>query len=577
MTKLPVVTVDEERSQSRARLAICAVCVLGFFVIARTQADLDSRTLNHGFVTVVGYLAFAVAWHSFVVSRPGQLPRRRYVSMFADIAIMVFWMHLGDKYVTSYYPIFLWVIIGNGIRFGTRFLVIGITMGALGFTSLLAFDSYWRENQGLGIGLLLGVVVLPTFFLTVLRRFQAVSRLEIELAKSRLADRAKDQFLAAMSHELRTPLNGVLGMAELLRDTDLDPEQREQVSIITRSVDSLLNIINDILDYSKISSNRLTLEAVPFDLKQVLTDVHQLLAPTAENKGIQLTFDYPDDAPRGFRGDPTRVRQIAFNLVGNAVKFTLEGSARLACTVAPHRARGNVVITVADTGIGIPEDRQAAIFDVFEQVDNSVTRKFGGSGLGLAISRQLAELMDGEILVRSELGKGSTFTVSLTLATCELPAARQMADQAELPHYGLRALIVEDNSFNQLVTRKTLGKIGIRSDIAENGALSLAMLDQQSYDLIFMDIRMPVMDGYEATRRIRTRDDDRRRIPIIALTAEATVSARERCLAAGMDGYLAKPVRIGEIVAAIEAVRSLPDRNTLPVPAIADAVVEVVR
>jgi two-component system sensor histidine kinase RpfC len=550
--KLPVVTVDEEKSQSRARLAICAVSLAGFAIIASTQ-DLQPETLTQGFVTVLGYLAFAGIWHAWVAGMPGRHQRRRYVAMAADISIMVFWMHLGDRYVTSYYPIFLWVIVGNGIRFGPRFLVSGIVLGAAGFGSLLLLDSYWAENQGLGLGLLLGVVVLPIFFLTVLRRLQVVSRLEVELAKSRLADRAKDQFLAAMSHELRTPMNGVLGMAELLQDSDLTPEQREQVDIITRSVDSLQNIINDILDYSKITANRLVLESVPFDLRQVLDDVQRLLRSTAEAKGIELLFRYPDEAPRGFRGDPTRIRQLAFNLLGNAIKFTNEGRVTLACKVSAHRNHGHVVISVADTGIGIPRERQAAIFDVFEQVDNSITRKYGGSGLGLAISRQLAELMDGEISVASELGRGSTFTVRLRLEICELTLPEVPERRGQLPDFGLRALIVEDNPFNQMVTRKTLAKLGIDADIAENGAVALARLEAAPYDVVFMDIRMPVMDGYETTRRIRARDDALARIPILAITAEATEQAREECLAAGMNGYLAKPVRIDKIVAAVDA------------------------
>jgi two-component system sensor histidine kinase RpfC len=557
LTKLPVITVDEEKSQSRARLVICAVSLVGFSVIAATQ-ELHSRALSQGFATVLGYLAFAALWHLWLVRQPGRFPHRRYLAMSADIGIMVFWMHLGDRYVTSYYPIFLWVIVGNGIRFGPRFLIGGILLGALGFGSLLAFDSYWAENLGLGLGLLLGVVVLPIFFLTVLRRLQVVSRLEVELAKSRLADRAKDQFLAAMSHELRTPMNGVLGMAELLQDSELSPEQREQVNIITRSVDSLQNIINDILDYSKITANRLVLESVPFDLRQVLGDVHMLLRSTAESKGIELVFDYPDEAPSGFRGDPTRMRQLAFNLVGNAIKFTNEGRVTLRCAVSSLKGHSQVTLSVIDTGIGIPKERQAAIFDVFEQVDNSVTRKYGGSGLGLAISRQLAELMDGEISVKSEVDRGSTFTVQMRLETCELPRREAPDKASELPQFGLKALIVEDNAFNQLVTRKTLNKLGIEAEIAENGAVALEMLEAAAYDLVFMDIRMPVMDGYEATRRIRARDDALARIPILAITAEATEKAREECLEAGMDGYLAKPVRIDRIVAAVQACRPDP-------------------
>jgi two-component system sensor histidine kinase RpfC len=552
LPKLPIITVDEEKSQSRARLAICAISLVGFAIIAATQ-DLQPHTLQQGYATVVGYQLFALLWHAWVVKMPGRFSRRRYLAMSADIGIMVFWMHLGDRYVTSYYPIFLWVIVGNGIRFGPRFLISGIVLGALGFGSLLVFDSYWAENQGLGLGLLLGVVVLPIFFLTVLRRLQIVSRLEVELAKSRLADRAKDQFLAAMSHELRTPMNGVLGMAELLQDSDLTPEQREQVNIITRSVDSLQNIINDILDYSKITAHRLVLESVPFDLHQVLNDVYMLLRSTAESKGIDLIFQYPADAHTGFTGDPTRIRQLAFNLVGNAIKFTNEGSVTLRCSVATHRNHGHLTLSVIDTGIGIPRERQAAIFDVFEQVDNSVTRKYGGSGLGLAISRQLAELMDGEISVKSEVGHGSTFTVRLRLETSDVVRTDKPAEPGELPRYGLKALIVEDNPFNQMVTRKTLTKLGIDADIAENGAVALEMLDASLYDLVFMDIRMPVMDGYEATRQIRARGDATATIPVLAITAEATEKARAQCLEAGMDGYLAKPVRIDKIVAAVDA------------------------
>jgi len=551
MARVPIITVDEEISQSRSRLAICTVSLLGFFIIARNP-EVRPQTLIQGFATILGYLAFAVAWHLFVTRLPRRLPPRRYVAMTADLGIMVFWMHLGEKYVTSYYPIFLWVIIGNGIRFGPRFLTVGLVLGALGFGSLLAFDDFWTGNQSLGLGLLLGVVVLPVFFLTVLRRLQVVSRLEIELAKSRLADHAKDQFLAAMSHELRTPMNGVLGMAELLKDTKLDHEQREQVHVIARSVHSLLNVINDILDYSKITTNRLTLESRPFDLKQVLTDVYLLLGPTAEDKGVRLGFDYDEGAHRDFRGDPARVRQIAFNLVGNAIKFTNQGQVTLACSVDVRRDHAQITIEVSDTGIGIPGERLAAIFDVFEQADNSVSRRYSGSGLGLSISRQLTDLMNGEISARSTVGKGSTFAVQLKLPTCELEKPRLRAPGAEWPQYGLHALVVEDNLFNQVVTRKMLARLGITCDVAENGIAALEMVDRTAYDLIFMDIRMPVMDGYETTSRLRDRKDAVAALPIIALTAENSARARERCLSAGMCGYLAKPLHLEHLVEALD-------------------------
>ena len=552
MPRLTATMIDEERSQSRARVAICLVSLLGFFVIDRTEHLAGSATVAIAYATILAYLAFALAWLLIVTRWPGRWPRRRYLGMFADIAIMVYWMHLGDAYVTSYYPIFLWIIIGNGIRFGPRFLTTGIGMGTAGFALLLGYDSYWADNLALGIGLLLGVVVLPVFFLTVLRRLQNLSRLELELAKSRLADRAKDEFLATMSHELRTPMNGVLGMTALLKDSQLDPQQREQVEVITRSVDSLLNIINDILDYSKIKANQLTLESIPFDLQRVLADVHQLLASTAAAKGVDLQFVYPDESHRGFRGDPTRVRQIAFNLVGNALKFTSQGGVELCCTVSPERARRNVRFDVIDSGIGIPAERQAAIFEAFEQVDRSVTRKYGGSGLGLSISRQIAELMDGEITVRSQVAVGSTFTVELTLPPCELPRSKTPAPRLQLPRFDLRALIVEDNPLNQIVARQTLAKFGITADVAENGAVAVEMVERESYDVVFMDIRMPVMDGYESSRRIRALPGERGKVPIIAVTAEVAGQSSEQCLAAGMNDYLAKPLRIERIADILE-------------------------
>ncbi|MFH1841997.1 MAG: ATP-binding protein [bacterium] len=559
--------VDEERSQSRARLMMCLASLVGFTLISFNRNLGQSETLVHCFRTIIAYLLYSIAWLFFVTKTPGKFQYRRYFTMFTDVGIMTFFLHLGDEHVTTYYPIFLWIIIGNGIRFGRLFLSVGVVMGTLGFGSLLLFNEYWRENSGLGIGLLLGVIVLPVFFMTVLQRLRTVNRLEIELAKSKLADRAKDRFLATMSHELRTPMNGVLGMAELLQDSDLDQEQRGHVQVITRSVDSLLNIINDILDYSKITANSLTLETVPFDLKEVLEDVYLLLGATAANRGIELLFDYPEDQHRGFLGDPTRVRQIALNVVGNAIKFTHEGNVKLICKVVPDCDNQNVILKIVDTGIGIAKDRLDKIFNEFEQVDNSVTRQYGGTGLGLSISRQLAGLMGGEIRVDSKVGAGSTFTIGINLLECELPEAKQEVQLEELPQYGFHALVVEDNLFNQLVTRKLLMKLDITADVAENGAVAVDLINDNHYDVVFMDVRMPVMNGYIATKQIRGRQDELADLPIIALTAETTVQAAERCLAAGMDYHLAKPVGIGALVEAIESVERLVELAAEPVGA----------
>ncbi len=552
-------TVDEERSQSWARVMISVISLIAFSLIGLFR-ELEHSALVAGLSTIICYFVFSVAWLVMVWRQPNERPWRRNISMAADLGIMTFWLYQGGQYSAAFYPIFLWVIIGNGIRFGETFLLRGLALGTVGFGSLLLFDDFWSANREVGSGLLLGVVVLPIFYQGLLRRLRQMSQLEVELAESRLADKAKDQFLATMSHEIRTPMNGVLGMAHALSDTRLDPEQRDHLHIITRSVESLLHIINDILDYPKITSNSLSLESVPFDLHLLLEDVQSLLNSTAAAKNVDLVFDYPAGAHRHFLGDPTRIRQVAFNLVGNAIKFTEQGHVRITCAVSPEQDRPNIQLAIEDTGIGIPDERLAAVFDQFEQADNSTTRQYGGTGLGLAISRKLARMMGGDVSVKSKVGEGSVFTVDLTLppTTDATTESTEAHEPQELPRFDLRGLVVEDNRFNQVVVRNLLTRVGVEVDIAENGAVALEMLEQADYDVVFMDVRMPVMNGYEATERIRARDDGLASIPIFAVTADATRGDIQKCLSAGMDRHLSKPLRMKDVVQALETVVPAP-------------------
>lgn len=551
-------SIDEERSQSRARFVICWISLAVFLVVGYLRGDDHQLILTPGLATILGYLVFSTAWYTMVCRYPNQHPRRRNISVVADLGIMTAFMHIGGEHVATFYPLFLWIIIGNGIRFGEKFLFRGLVVGTVGFASVLIFNDYWQKNLYVGSGLLLGVIILPVFYQGVLRRLRAMADLKVELARSRLADKAKDQFLATMSHELRTPMNGVLGMAEVLADTELDTDQRDHLHIITRSVESLLHIINDILDYSKITSNELELEKVPVDLNQLMQDVYLLLKTSADAKGIDLVFNYPVHAHRHFSADPTRIRQIIFNLVGNAIKFTEQGYVKMSCMVLQDSLSQNVVLVVEDTGIGIPEDRLEAVFDQFEQADNSTTRRYGGTGLGLAISRRLAGLMDGDIIAESEVGQGSTFTASMSLQECDAPQEQVAPEPDELPNFGLKALVAEDNKFNQVVIRQLLRRIGITVDIMDNGAKAVEQLARDSYDLVFMDIRMPVMNGYEATQAIRCRKDDLAKIPIIAITADATRADVSQSMDAGMDVHLSKPLRLAQVVDALKSLDILP-------------------
>jgi signal transduction histidine kinase/ActR/RegA family two-component response regulator len=381
---------------------------------------------------------------------------------------------------------------------------------------------------------------------------QAMRELEQARDAANAANVLKTQFLANMSHEIRTPLNGVLAMAEVMAMGELEPVQRDRLQIIRQSGGLLLAVLNDVLDLSKIEAGKLTLLSEPFELEPIVRPVVESFAVMAKGKGLDFSVEITPEAEGWWEGDGDRLRQVVGNLLSNAVKFTSHGAVRARLETNPKS--GALRFTVTDTGVGIAPEKLPTLFEKFTQADNSATRRFGGTGLGLAICRELTQMMGGSIDVESREGHGSSFTVELPLGRAEAaPVASAEAVRGD--EGGLKLLAAEDNATNQQVLAAVMESLGIDIHIVPDGRQAVEAWEQCPYDLILMDIQMPVMDGIAASRAIRAaeRETGRARTPIVALTANALSHQVEEYLAAGMDGHVAKPIEIAKLYEAISA------------------------
>ncbi len=434
-----------------------------------------------------------------------------------------------------------WALINAAIT-GTAFFGMGIAHFMLG---------NWKRTDNLDEAALLAsashVLALAVLFCMVILGGKRLTKYQNDLRSARdeehRANQAKSAFLANMSHEIRTPMNGIIGMAEVTLDGELPKKERESIEIILSCSKALLEILNDVLDISKIEAGSLTLEEISFSPQELINDVSHGFKSQIQKRGLHWQATIDPNCPQSVIGDPVRLRQVIFNLVGNAIKFTHSGGVKV--HVDWDAGSEELEFHIVDTGIGISPDRQAAIFDEFIQADVTTTREFGGTGLGLSISRRLVHAMGSDLKLRSEVDKGSDFWFRLAapVAAVDSSADSNHEDQLDSRCWQANVLLVEDNAINAKVATHTLNKNGLTTVWAKNGLEALEQIQSNDFDLILMDCQMPEMDGFEATRHIRSLAQPKCNVPIVALTAGAMNEDRRRCFEAGMDAYLSKPFR----------------------------------